>query len=72
MPAYNPEPEWLIDAIESIRRQIYPCWELYIADDFSTDERIRPILERYSREDKRIKVVFRKKMVIFPLLPIAP
>jgi glycosyltransferase involved in cell wall biosynthesis/predicted SAM-dependent methyltransferase len=61
MPAYNTKPEWLIEAIESIRKQIYPCWELCIADDASTDKRIRPILESYAREDTRIKVVFREK-----------
>jgi glycosyltransferase involved in cell wall biosynthesis len=61
MPVYNPNPEWLIEAIESIRRQIYSCWELCIADDASIDKRIRPILERYVEEDVRIKVVFREK-----------
>jgi glycosyltransferase involved in cell wall biosynthesis len=61
MPTHNPKPEWLIEAIESIRKQIYPCWELCIADDASTDKAIRPILESYAREDRRIKVVFREK-----------
>jgi len=60
MPVYNPNPEWLIEAIESVRKQIYPCWELCIADDASTDKRIRPILESYAKEDKRIKTVFRE------------
>jgi glycosyltransferase involved in cell wall biosynthesis len=61
MPVYNPKTEWLIEVIESVRAQIYPHWELCIADDASTDAAIRPILERYVKEDKRIKVVFRKK-----------
>jgi glycosyltransferase involved in cell wall biosynthesis len=61
MPTYNPKPEWLIEAIESVRKQIYPNWELCIADDASTDKAIRPILERYLSEDSRIKVVFREK-----------
>jgi len=61
MPTYNPKPEWLSDAIESVRKQIYPHWELCIADDASTDKVIRPILERYAREDTRIKVVFREQ-----------
>lgn len=60
MPTYNSNPEWLIEAIESVRNQIYPNWELCIADDASPDSSIRPILERYAREDKRIKVVFRE------------
>lgn len=59
MPTYNPNTSWLVEAIESVRQQIYPHWELCIADDCSTNPAIRPILERYQREDSRIKVVFR-------------
>lgn len=61
MPTYNPKPEWLISAIESVRKQIYPRWELCIADDASTDKSTREILERYARDDSRIKVVFCEK-----------
>ncbi len=61
LPTYNPNQAWLIEAIESIRTQIYPCWELCIADDASMDKRIRPILERYAKEDSRIKIIFREK-----------
>ena len=59
MPTYNPKVEWLIEAIESVRNQIYPHWELCIADDASTDSAIKPILERYSKSDNRIKIIFR-------------
>ena len=61
MPVYNPNPVWLAEAIESVIRQIYPYWELCIADDLSPDPAIRPILERYARQDARIKVVFRSQ-----------
>ena len=61
MPTYNPKPKWLMEAIESVRKQIYPHWELCIADDASTDKTIRPILERYARMDARIKVVYREQ-----------
>ncbi|MGK5024665.1 glycosyltransferase family 2 protein [Janthinobacterium sp. RB2R34] len=61
MPTYNPNPAWLVEVIESVRQQIYPHWELCIADDCSTDAAIRPILERYQREDSRIKVAFREQ-----------
>jgi O-antigen biosynthesis protein len=61
LPTYNSNPEWLIKAIESVRHQIYPNWELCIADDASTHPDVRPILDRYAREDSRIKVTFRKK-----------
>jgi len=61
MPVYNPGAEWLIDAIESVENQLYPNWELCIADDLSTDPKIRPLLEQYAHNDERIKVVFREK-----------
>ncbi|WP_412527012.1 glycosyltransferase family 2 protein [Burkholderia lata] len=60
MPVYNPRPEWLAEAIESVQRQLYPHWELCIADDRSPDPAIRPLLERYAAQDSRIKVVFRE------------
>ena len=61
VPTFNPKPEWLKKAIESVRKQVYPHWELCIADDASTDENVRPILQHYSSEDTRIKVVFLEK-----------
>ena len=60
MSVYNTNPKWLSQAIESVRNQIYPHWELCIADDCSTDQPIRGILEKYARIDPRIKVVFRE------------
>ena len=61
MPVYNPEKEWLARAIESVRAQTYPHWELCIADDASTEPHVREILERECGEEPRIKVVFREK-----------
>lgn len=60
MPVYNPKPEWLQEAIESVRSQLYPHWELCMADDASDDPRISEILNRYASNDSRIKVYFRK------------
>ncbi|HEY7129259.1 MAG TPA: glycosyltransferase, partial [Nitrospira sp.] len=59
MPVYNTNPQWLVEAIESVQRQLYPYWELCIADDASTDPHIRSILDRYASADSRIKVTFR-------------
>lgn len=59
MPTYNPNPGWLREAIESVRAQIYPSWELCIADDASPSAEVRAILKSYSESDPRIKVVFR-------------
>ena len=61
MPVYNPNPTWLIEAIHSVQQQAYPNWELCIADDKSSNPQIRPILERFAAEDKRIKVSFREE-----------
>lgn len=61
MPVYNVGEEWLRRAIDSVLQQLYPHWELCIADDCSPKPYIRPILEEYARNDSRIKLVFRKK-----------
>lgn len=64
VPVYHRKPEdekWLIKAIESVRGQAYENWELCLADDASPAPHVRPLLERYAREDKRIKVIFREK-----------
>lgn len=61
MPVYNPGLEFLEEAIDSVRAQSYENWELCMADDCSTDERLRPFLEDQARRDSRIKAVFREK-----------
>ncbi|MGO4441400.1 glycosyltransferase [Rhizobium sp. RAF56] len=59
MPVYNAEPNWLAEAIDSVSNQLYPHWELCIADDCSTSSSVRPVLERYAATDPRIKVFYR-------------
>lgn len=59
MPVFNTPEAFLQDAIESVISQIYPHWELCIADDASTDPRVRELLTRYQAKDSRIKVKFR-------------
>ena len=61
MPVYNPDPNYLRAAIESVRAQLYQKWELCIANDASTDPKIAEILDHYAAEDTRIKVVHRAK-----------
>lgn len=61
MPVYNIEKEYLIEAIESVRNQVYQNWELCIADDNSTKLYIREVLTQMMALDSRIKVVFREK-----------
>lgn len=60
VPVYNVDPKWLHLAVESVRRQIYPFWELCLTDDASTD----PATVRYLKtlpKDPRIKIAFRAK-----------
>ena len=61
MPTYNTEVRWLVAAIESVRTQLYQNWELCIADDASTDPRVRRILECFARVEPRIKLEFRAR-----------
>jgi O-antigen biosynthesis protein len=58
VPVYNPEPNWLRDAIESVRAQYYDNWQLCIADDASSKQGVRALLADYDN-DPRIKVVFK-------------
>ena len=61
MPVYNTKPEWLRQAIESVCNQIYPHWELCIADDASTERSVIELLKKYHKTDLRIKVVYHEK-----------
>lgn len=62
MPTYNPNLEWLKQAIESVEHQIYPFWELCIVDDASTHPEVRPFLEQYAGNgSSRVRVQFRNK-----------
>ncbi|MHB1391459.1 MAG: glycosyltransferase family 2 protein [Thermoleophilia bacterium] len=56
-PVYNVDEVWLSKCIDSVTAQIYPHWELCLADDASTEPHVRGILEKYRAGDERIKVV---------------
>lgn len=60
MPVYNVDVKWIKQAIKSIKKQIYTNWELCMADDASTDPKIRNYLNMISK-DSKIKVTFREK-----------
>lgn len=60
-PVYNPPAAYLRQAIESVMAQVYPNWELCLADDASTELHVRGILQEYVEKDARIKVVFREE-----------
>ena len=61
MPVYNPRPEHLRAAVASVLDQLWPHWELCMADDASTDTAIRPLLLELAALDQRIRVEFREK-----------
>lgn len=58
MPTYNTPEKVLRQAVDSVLAQLYPYWELCIADDASTKPHIRRILKEYADLDGRIKVRF--------------
>ncbi len=60
MPVYDTEEKLLREAIASVRAQLYPHWELCIADDASPSPRVRAILEQEKAADRRIRVVYRE------------
>ena len=55
-PVYDVEPRWLSRAIESVRAQHYPFWELCLCDDASTSEPTRQLLRQYQGLDPRIRI----------------
>ncbi len=58
VPVYNPEPRVLNNCIRSVLFQLYPYWELCLADDCSANPEVRKSLQYWADQDKRIKVVF--------------
>ncbi|MBC6451836.1 MAG: glycosyltransferase [Hormoscilla sp. SP5CHS1] len=61
VPVYNTPPQFLREAIASVTAQIYPHWELCLADDASTLPHVKEILDRGQASDPRIKVIFRQE-----------
>ena len=58
---YNVDEKWLKKAVESVKSQLYPRFELCICDDASTKPYIKDLLKKYAAEDKRIRVCFNDK-----------
>ena len=61
MPTYNSNIDWLHQAIDSVIAQIYPNWELCIADDASTDQSVHNFLREVADQDSRIKLKYREE-----------
>ncbi len=61
IPVYNVPEEYLRNCLDSIIKQKYTNFEVCLADDCSTKEHVKKVLEEYKKKDSRIKVVYREK-----------
>lgn len=60
MPVCDAPERWLRRAIDSVRAQRYPHWQLCIADDASAAPHVRPLLQAAAAADARIRLAFRE------------
>ena len=59
MPAYESDEHELREAIASVQAQLYPHWELCIADDASRTDTVQRVVAEAAAADKRIKFLRR-------------
>jgi GT2 family glycosyltransferase len=59
MPVFNTPERYLREALASVVDQLYPHWELCVADDASTAPHVAAVLVEYAARDARIKIVAR-------------
>ena len=50
-PVFDTDPTWLARAVDSVRRQTYPHWQLVLADDGSTNEPTLELLGSLAADD---------------------
>lgn len=60
VPVCNTPAPWLRACLDSVLAQLYPHWELCIADDASTAPHVRAVLAEYAARDPRIRLVQRQ------------
>ncbi|MCY7389359.1 MAG: glycosyltransferase [Burkholderiales bacterium] len=58
VPTYNTPDTMLREMLESVTAQLYPHWELCIADDGSDQPQVKKTLTEYAGKDPRIKLHF--------------
>jgi GT2 family glycosyltransferase len=61
VPLYNTPEDLLRRCIDSVRDQLWPHWELCLADDASTAPHVQAICEQYAHDDGRIRFTRRKQ-----------
>lgn len=59
VPVYNTPEAYLREMLDSVLKQLYPNWELCLADDASTEPHVRAVLAEYAARDARVKVIHR-------------
>ncbi len=61
MPVHNPPAGVLEAALASVAAQVYPHWELCLADDASSDPQVRAVLDNWAARDARVRLVRRPR-----------
>lgn len=60
-PVYRPEIGAFLAAVDSVRGQSYPHWELLLVDDASQDAALSKAMQALADKDERIKLLPQKK-----------
>lgn len=60
MPVFEPQLDWLDEAIASLQAQWWPHWQLCLADDGSSQAGVRERLRGWAAREPRITLVERK------------
>jgi GT2 family glycosyltransferase/2-polyprenyl-3-methyl-5-hydroxy-6-metoxy-1,4-benzoquinol methylase len=61
VPCYDTDQRWLTDAVNSVRSQFYPHWELILVDDGSTNPATQAALREFERASPKIRVLWRER-----------
>ncbi|HEY0383969.1 MAG TPA: glycosyltransferase family 2 protein [Candidatus Elarobacter sp.] len=61
VPVFDPPERYLRAALDSVLAQLYPHWELCVADDASTLPHVRAVLAEYAARDARVKLALRER-----------
>ena len=60
VPVYETPEPYLRAMFDSVLTQVYPNWQLCVADDASPSAYVRAVIEEYRSRDPRISVVYRE------------
>jgi GT2 family glycosyltransferase len=61
VPVFDTPERYLRAALDSVLAQLYPHWELCVADDASTLPHVRGVLAEYAARDARVKLALRER-----------